>query len=182
MKHGIPFNMMNGMTKPLLHISLVAGLLVVPGFGWADSPAGQGAHDGGDFGFQLRVWRPLAEQGDADAQYLLGLRYDLGQGVPQDLAEAAMWYRRAAAQGNARAQSNLGVIYFMGKGVRRDHGEAARWLRLAAEQGDGTAQYFLGMLYERGQGVSRDHGEAAKWFRQAADQGNIAAKLQLGLR
>ncbi|MGB7369299.1 MAG: sel1 repeat family protein, partial [Methylovirgula sp.] len=54
-----------------------------------------------DYATALRLWRSLADQGNADAQYNLGVMYANGQGVPQDYAEAAKWYRLAADQGNA---------------------------------------------------------------------------------
>ena len=75
-----------------------------------------------------------AEQGNADAQYNLGLMYDLGEGVPRDDAEAVKWYRLAAEQESARAQYNLCFMYAMGEGVPRDYVEALKWLNLAAAQ------------------------------------------------
>ena len=75
-----------------------------------------------------------AEQGDAEAQFNLGVIYDEGQGVPQDYAEAAKWYRMAAEQGDADAQFILGVMYDEGQGVPKDDTEAVKWYRLAAEQ------------------------------------------------
>ena len=61
--------------------------------------------------------RRQAEQGDANAQYNLGIRYVTGIGVPQDRAEAIRWYRLAAEQGHVLAQSTLGLSYFIGNGV-----------------------------------------------------------------
>ena len=80
--------------------------------------------------------RVAAEAGYADAQYSLGYMYSTGEGVPQDYAEAAVWYRRAAEQGDTSAQVNLGYMYDMGQGVAQDYAEAAVWYRRAAEQGD----------------------------------------------
>jgi TPR repeat protein len=60
--------------------------------------------------------KALAEQGDADAQNDLGVMYDNGNGVPQDHAEAAKWFRKAAERGLARAQYNLGIMREIGKG------------------------------------------------------------------
>jgi TPR repeat protein len=69
-----------------------------------------------------------------------------GQGAPQDLAEAARWYRLAADQGHAKAQYNLACLYGTGQGVPQDHAEEARLLRLAAAQGLAEAQaLFDGM-------------------------------------
>ncbi len=80
----------------------------------------------------LRRLREAAEQGDADAQYSLGLIYANGQGVPRDHAEAAKWYRKAAEQGHAKAQYRLGFMYEYGVGVPRDLVLAHMWSNLAA--------------------------------------------------
>ena len=79
--------------------------------------------------------RRLAEQGDATAQFKLGVIYDIGAGVPQDDGQAAMWYRMAAEQGIAAAQRNLASMYANGRGVSRDYRQAASWCRKAAQQG-----------------------------------------------
>ncbi len=85
----------------------------------------------------LREWRPLAEQGNANAQFFLGVMYDKGRGVPQDDAEAVKWYRKAAEQGVAEAQYNLGLMYDDGQGVGLSFGvallmQAHMWFDLAA--------------------------------------------------
>ncbi len=82
----------------------------------------------------LREWRPLAEQGNANAQFFLGVMYDKGQGVRQDLREAARWFRKAAEQGVAEAQSNLGFMYGYGEGVPQDYAQAYMWYDLAASR------------------------------------------------
>ena len=94
--------------------------------------------------------RALADEGDALAQFNLGVRYANGEGVPQDDVEAVRWYRLAADQGHAEAQFNLGAMYDDGRGVPEDDAEAVRWYRLAADQGLGTAQYNLGTMYTEG--------------------------------
>ena len=88
--------------------------------------------------------RSAAEQGDADAQTRLGLRYSSGQGVPQDPAEAARWYRRAADQDHPHAQIMLAASYAAGYGVPLDQTEAAHWFHLAAARGNAVGQYQLG--------------------------------------
>ena len=79
---------------------------------------GSAAYDRGDYTTALRLWRPLAHQGDAPAQYKLGIMYAQGKGVPQDYAEAVIWYRLAAEQGLAPALRNLGVAYYKADGSR----------------------------------------------------------------
>ena len=82
----------------------------------------------------MRWTRLAADQGNASAQFNLGVMYDTGAGVPQDYAEAGRWYRLAADQGNAGAQNNLGVMYRNGLGVPQDFVEAHMWANLAALQ------------------------------------------------
>ena len=101
-------------------------------------------------------------------------------GIAQDYAEAARWYRKAAELGNADAQCALGVMYHNGYGVAQNDAEAAKWYRKAAEQGHIAAQLSLGILYDDGRGVEQDYTEAAKWYRAAAEQGNDAAQFCLG--
>ena len=93
------------------------------------------ADDVSDFQETLQA----AEQGNAKAQYNLGVMYDKGLGVRQDYAQAVQWYRRAAEQGYAGAQFNLGVMYDSGQGVRQDYAQAAQWYRRAKEQGAAEA-------------------------------------------
>ena len=90
--------------------------------------------------------RPLATQGDANAQYQLGTLYYSGNGVTQDYSQAALWYRRAAQQGNVDAQYSLGNMYLMGEGIGQDDGQAAEWYTMAAEQGHSSAKHNLDSL------------------------------------
>ena len=109
-----------------------------------------------------------AQQGDATAQAKLGWKYAMGEGVPQDHAEAVKWFRKAADQGNVAAQINLGVSYAKGDGIPQDYAEAAKWYRKAADQGNAAAQITLGMMYAKGQGVPQDYMQAYVWFHLAA--------------
>ena len=98
------------------------------------------AYSRGDYTTAFQLWRPLAAQGDAVAQYNLGIMYDNGFGVPQDYAEALKWYRLAAAQGLDSVQSNLGVMYRLGQGVPQDQVLAHMWFNLATAQGNKNAR------------------------------------------
>jgi len=124
--------------------------------------------------------RMAAEQGDAYAQYNLGVMYANGRGVPQNDTEAVRWYRMAAEQGDADAQYNLGVRYANGKGVPQNDTEAVRWYRMAAAQGHVVAQAALGEMYANGEGVPQNDTEAVRWFRMAAAQGDADAQFKLG--
>ena len=128
----------------------------------------------------IELTRKAAEQGGAQAQYLLGVRYANGEGVPQDDGEAVKWYRKAAEQGHANAQFNLGGMYANGKGVPEDDREALKWHRMAAEQDHEHAQRRLGDMYSSGIGVPKDDIEAFKWYRRAAEQGNWYSQWELG--
>src|SRR5512141_173300 len=105
------------------------------------------AYERGDYKTAYRLFKPLAEQGNADAQYNLGIMYDHGQGVPQAYTKAVRWYRKAAEKGLAQAQFNLGWAYGKGQGIAQDYAEAVRWYRKAAEKGLAQAQFNLGIAY-----------------------------------
>ena len=89
-----------------------------------------------DFNKALYEFEPLAIQGNADAQYNLGLMYNNGDGVPQDYAEAVKWYRLAAEQGDAMAQSNLGTMYEHDHGVLQDNTLAHMWYNIGSANGN----------------------------------------------
>ena len=125
-------------------ITLVLSIICLAVPAWADFQAGMDANNRGDYATALREWQPLAEQGDALAQYNLGVLYRKGRGVPQDDVQARQWYAKAAAQGQAKAQFNLGTLYFNGEGVPKDYQQALRWFRLAADQGEALAQTKIG--------------------------------------
>ena len=151
-----------GLVALVLSLSLAAPVAAGP---YEDGVA---AHGRGDYATALKLWRPLADQGHASAQYNLGVMYDNGQGVPQDYAEAVTWYRKAADQGYASAQYNLGFMYANGEGVKQDYAEAVTWYRKAADQGHAGAQNNLGVMYRDGQGVKQDYVQAHKWLNLAA--------------
>jgi TPR repeat protein len=98
----------------------------------------------GNFATALRLLRPLAEQGDAGAQFNLGRMYTSGQGVPQDYAAAAVWYRKAADQGYADAQYNLGNMYFDGQGVPQNYAAAASWFAMRPTRATTTLKPISG--------------------------------------
>ena len=149
---------------------VVAGLLVGGSPVFAQIPAGL-----------LEAANNADPVSSAAAQYSLGIMYDLGEGVPENNAEAARWYQLAAVQGNAHAQFSLGFLYATGAGVPENNAAAVRWYRLAAAQGNARAQYNLGDKYKNGEGVPEDNAVAVRWYRLAAAQGNVRAQGSLGL-
>lgn len=149
----------------------------------ADFADGADAFERRDYATALQEWRPLAEEGDAAAQFSLGVMYYYGQGVRQDYEAAMTLYRRAAAQDHAGAQFNLGIMYLRGEGVPEDDEEGLKWLHKAAEQGLVEAQFSLGYMHydgdDGGQNYLLDYKEAMKWFRKAAEQGHVGAQFHL---
>jgi TPR repeat protein len=155
------------VTKLLLAAALICSAAAPA---WADFDDGFTAYEAGDYATALKEFRPLAEQGNSDAQFNLGLMYDQGEGVPENDAEAVKWYRLAAEQGHEEAQTNLGWMYAHGEGVPENDAEAVKWYRLAAEQGDAEAQNNLGTMYERGEGVPLNYIKAYMWYSLAKAQ------------
>jgi TPR repeat protein len=145
----------------------------------ADFFDGMEAYRRGDYEAALREWRPLAQRGDAETQYLLGTILEDPEAEQWDEARAAEWYRRAAEQGHAGAQARLGLMYEEGRGVGRDDAAAVHWYRRSATQGLATAQNGLGRLLEAGRGVDRDSSKAASWYRKAAEQGHARSQYDL---
>ena len=162
-------------------IAIVLLLVAVQSAGAVDFWAGSTHYLRGDYAAALREWRPLAEAGDARAQYYLGIMYTNGEGVPEDDRQAAFWFQKSARQGNAQAQYHLGILYANGTGVPEDAPQAVSWFRKSAEQGNTRAQFNLGVMYEFGEGVSEDDRQAVSWYRQAAEQGHARAQFGLGL-
>ena len=117
----------------------------------------------GDYAVAHQLLRPLAEKGDARAQFNIAYMYANGWGVPRSYVEAVEWYRSAANQGLAIAQHFLGMAYAQGDGVEPGDAEAAKWFKRAAEQGHPPAQFILGVWYLVGKGVPKDPVQAYAW-------------------
>ena len=117
-------------------LTVVLALGTVSAAWSADSQKGVAAYKSGDYATALREWTPLAKQGDASAQSILGVMYDKGLGVPQDYKTAMKWYTLVAEQGDADAQNNLGWMYDQGKGVLQDYVRAHMWYNIATSSGN----------------------------------------------
>ena len=128
-----------------------------------------------DYAKAVAIWRPLAEQGDADAQFNLGQAYRLGRGVNISLAAAQTWFERAANKGHLDAQTNLGLLLF----DNGDRTDAMRWLKSAAERGEPRAMLVYGTALFNGDGVVRDPVLAYAYVSRAAAQGLAPAKMTL---
>jgi hypothetical protein len=154
----------------LVRVAVAAGLL-----NWATPPAragsledGNAAFNAGRYGDALNAWSAAAGSGNAEADFDLGLLYDLGNGVPESAETAFRWYKRAAEAGLGTAAFNVAVMYDSGRGAPPDRTQAAVWYARAAALGDRRAAFNLGQLYELGQGVPRNIAAAIAWYKVAA--------------
>jgi uncharacterized protein len=115
-------------------IRIVAGLvLLLPLLAQAGFDEGVEAYAQADYAKAMAEFKPLAEQGDARAQYFVGFLYRYGYGVTADRAESGKWFRLAAEQGDSRSLFYLGKMYESGEGVERDPVAAYMWLSLSAK-------------------------------------------------
>ena len=120
----------------LLLPALLIFLFGTPAF--ADFAKGQKAFDNSDYAAALKEWKPLAEKGNAPAQFWVGFIYEQDRGVPYDPKAAFKWYKLAAEQGHDKAQHKLGFLYSIGEGVTQDYKAAFKWVGLAIEQGNAS--------------------------------------------
>jgi TPR repeat protein len=167
------------VVEKLVFYFALGTLVTFPGY--ADFEAGLAAYDRHDYAAAAQEWQPIAQAGDANAQYNMGLLFASGQGGPQDYRKAAEWYRKAAEQGVVAAEYNLGVLYANGQGVPRSDQDAAEWLQKAAENGVVSAAASLGDIYSDDKGALHNFEQAAKWYRIAAEKGVASAQFGLGL-
>ncbi len=125
----------------------------------------------------LKTARAKADQGDADAQFGLGLKYSMGTDDGKNFAQAVEWYQKAASQNHTLAQFNLSMMFASGHGVPQNDTTALMWTRKAAEGGDAGAQFNLGARYHRASmdrcqmDSAESRIEAYKWFNLASAQG-----------
>jgi TPR repeat protein len=130
---------------------------------------GLAAYEADNYSLAINKLQPLAEKGDASAQYALGNFYRLGGGLKQDYAEALKWLRLAASpsrhkKGLANAQKVLGWLYHKGTGVHKDYVRSMEWYRRAARQGDTFSQQELALMYRYGEGVPKSYIMAYIWY------------------
>ncbi|MFL6753754.1 MAG: SPOR domain-containing protein [Sphingomicrobium sp.] len=137
--------------------------------------AGIEAWQRADYSAAVAIWRPLAERGDADAQFNLGQAYRLGRGVPINLSQARTWFERAAGTGHLDAETTLGLLLFQ----NGDQAQGLKWLRQAAEQGEPRAMLVYGTALYHGDGVTQDRALGYAYVSRAAGIGLAPAKETL---
>lgn len=142
------------------------------------------AYENGEFVLSKRMLTPLAMGGNVNAQYLLGILYDMDE-TPEinrlNKTKSFIWYHAAARQGHSDAQHNLALAYARGEGVNVNLSKAMQWWERAAHNGNTDSQYNLGIMYALGtHGVEQNLHRARAWWHHAATQGDAAAQYNLG--
>jgi uncharacterized protein len=171
--------------------ALVAAIFSLGVHGHAAASAledGQKAVLRGDYPTALAQLVPLANAGNAPAQYELGRMYEAGEGVTKDYGQAATWYRKAGLQGDNRAQLLLALMYARGQGVPQDNTQGLYWLGKASQGADSAKQQSMHMLYYQTLGTF-DHGRqrsvgelaalALPALQRMADEGNPQVRCAL---
>ncbi len=127
--------------------------------------------------------RKLAESGDAEAQFQLGLRQVSGQGVTKaEPVEGASWIMKAARQEHEKAMHVLASLYADGLGVEKSNAKFLEWEQKAADKGLAQAQLGLAEAYDQGRGVDKDPSAGAEWAAKAADQDFDEAQAYFGAK
>ncbi|MCM1129431.1 MAG: sel1 repeat family protein [Alistipes senegalensis] len=162
--------------KGILAVILFMGVNIATA-GWADetkhSPTGERVvYSMKDI---LPLYRERAEQGEADAQLMMGQVYAMGDMVKADMAQAFSWFMKAAQQNHAEAQFRVAEMYLYGQGVDQNFSHAEKWAKKSAEQGYADGEYLLGLLYAEGKGMQEDWNAAVIWLCRAAEKGNRKA-------
>ncbi len=139
------------------------------------------AYEAARFDRAYVLWKPLAENGYAPAQFSLGKLFDEGGGpIRANPFMAALWYRQAAAQDVPSAQNNLASMYAKGRRVPLDEVRAVELWEQAAANGHVAAKFNLALSYFNGDGVPADRNVAVTWFHHAAADGVADAQFALG--
>lgn len=164
--------------RPAVALALAA-LLAAPLH--AGLPEAQKALAARDYPRALAELEPLADGGDANAQFLLAGLYATGTGVTRDDAKAADLAAKSAQGGSAGGLFLLGQLHLQGRGVEKDDAKGVELVRRAAEAGRPDAQFAYARLVNEGRGgLAKDPRQAIGWLRRAANQGYAPAQAAVG--
>lgn len=152
----------------ILYIVLL-NLSLITACGSPSDPGKEGlkAYENKDYETAVKLLLPLAENGNANAQYYMGLMHWSGKGVSKSLVEAREWYLMSAKQGHNVAQFDLGLMYSEGDGVKKDEEEALKWYLLSANRSYAPAQYNAALIYGN-ENAPHDLVQSYKWLIIAA--------------
>lgn len=154
------------MRYAIVIAAMLTGVLAAPASAQSVK-SGIEAWQKSDYAAAVAIWRPLAENGDADAAFNLGQAYRLGRGVPLNLGAAQSWFERAARKGHVDAATTLGLMLF----ENGNQTGGLRWLREAAQKGDPRALLVYGTALFNGDGIPRDPVLGYAYVSRAAAQG-----------
>lgn len=138
--------------------------------------AGIEAWQRSDYPAAVAIWRPLAEAGDADAQFNLGQAYRLGRGVPINLSAAKTWFERAARSGHLDAETTLGLLLFQ----NGEQAQGLKWRKQAADKDEPRALLVYGTALYNGDGLTQDRVLGYSYVLRAATLGLAPARETLG--
>jgi len=168
-------------------VVLLAAFLAGP-TAHADFAKGKAAFEHGDYALAYSELIEDAQNGNAEAEFMIGEMAAAGLGTLRSYALATEWYRLAAAKGYRPADVTLGLLYLHGAGsedeptrITADPAKAATYLKIAADAGDAEAQSLVGQLYMVGNGVPKDPALAKHYTLAAANHGIAAAEYNAGL-
>src|SRR3954447_14959400 len=159
------------MSPKYLVAAVLAAMVAAP-LSAQSVKAGIAAWQKADYAGAVAIWRPLAEKGDADAQFNLGQAYRLGRGVTTNLSATQTWFERAANHGHLDAQATLGLLLFQ----NGDQPAGLRWLKAAALKGEPRALLVYGTALFNGDGIAQDPVLGYAFVSRAAAQGLAPAK------
>ena len=155
-------------------------ILFLPCHGHTDTfVSGLNAIDRTHYASAYRSFKPLADNGVAEAQNNLGFLFQNGFGVRRNYNTAIKWYQSAADQGLAEAEHNLGILNYRGHGVAQSYPIARRWFNKSAEKGLRDSHYMLGLMFYKGEGVQISLERASRYFTTAASKGDANGQYML---
>lgn len=130
-----------------------------------------------DYTTAYNLFSPLANSGNAEAQFEIALLYLNGHygANSQQKSTGVTWLRRAANGGHLQAQKEMHVLFIIGSSYGVSDEESVKYVRMAAEQGDASSEYSMGLSYKHRENYSK----ARFWFEKAAAQGYDAALIAL---
>ena len=167
------------MPKLFIRSLMLAALFLPQTLSAGPLEDGHDAFDNKQYERAYKIWLPLAEQGNPEAQYNIALLYMKGNGVELNERTALSWFTRAGEQGMADAQYNAGVMFYGGKGTYPDKTSAIEWWQLSASQGHPNAQNNLAIMYAYAFGTKKDPEKAIALWTAAAKQGHPDAMHSL---
>ena len=167
------------MRNPIRVMFLLAFILAPAAGIGADLGKGLAAYNTGDYETAMAECLPLADNGNAGAQFCVGRMYANGFGVDMNDEQALKWYGLAAEQGHGEAAFNLGVMHANGWGVPMDDVAAFQWYMKGAENGFAQAQATVAALYVHARGVEENLVEAYRWYKTAEKLGDTLYTVEM---